>query len=221
LALEHQMPPNQVLSRTYFELLRQARRSTRRADEAEDLLQAVLLSAIEHGRTDFSVPANRRWLAGAIRRRAAFEARSALRRRRRETHWQHQDHEPDPRPDALPLEFVASLPPSLKTTALLVLTGHNRKEIMWLQRLSDAALRQRLSQIGRRWREAGGNSLQNASGLSGNLNFGLLRRALIGALRGSDAALASHDPDGHLFVIGSLTKHVTSATGKRRLNHQE
>jgi DNA-directed RNA polymerase specialized sigma24 family protein len=49
LALEHQMPPNQVLSRTYFELLRQARRSTRRADEAEDLLQAVLLSAIEHG----------------------------------------------------------------------------------------------------------------------------------------------------------------------------
>jgi RNA polymerase sigma-70 factor (ECF subfamily) len=102
-----------------------------------------------------------------------------------------------------------------------VLTGHNRKEIMWLQRLSDAALRQRLSQIGRRWREAGGNSLQDALGLSGDLNFGLLRRALIGTLRGSDAALASHDPDGHLFVIGSLTKHVTSATGKRRLNHQE
>jgi len=215
------MQPTQVLSRTYLELLRQARRSTRRADEAEDLLQAVLLSAIEHGRVDFSLPANRRWLAGAIRRRAAFEARSALRRKRRETHWQHQDRQSD-RPDALPLEFVASLPPSLRTTALLVLSGHDRKEVMWLQRLSDAALRQRLSQIRRRWREAGGSTLPYASGLSGDLDFGLLRRALIGGLRGQEAALASHDPDGHLFIVGlGSQKPALRQQGECQTTHRE
>jgi RNA polymerase sigma-70 factor (ECF subfamily) len=215
------MQPNQALSRTYLELLRQAGRSTRRANEAEDLLQAVLLSAVEHGRTDFSLPANRRWLAGAIRRRAAFEARSALRRRRRETHWQHQDRQSE-RPEASPLEFVASLPPSLKTTALLVLTGHNRREIMWLQRLSDAALRQRLSQIGRRWRKADGGTLQDIPGLSGNLKFGLLRRALIGGLHGQQSALASHDPDGHLFIVGfGSQKAPLRQRGERKTTNKE
>ena len=74
-----------MLSRPYVELLRQAQRASRRPDEAEDLLQAVLLSAIEAGRCDLSCPDNRRWLQGAIRKRAAFEARSAIRRRQRET----------------------------------------------------------------------------------------------------------------------------------------
>ena len=58
-----------MLSRPYVELLRQARRLTRRADEAEDLLQTILLSAVEAGRSDLSSLENRRWLRGALRRR--------------------------------------------------------------------------------------------------------------------------------------------------------
>ena len=55
----------------------------RRADEAEDLLQTILLAAVEAGRADLSCPDNRRWLQGALRKRAAFDARSAVRRRQR------------------------------------------------------------------------------------------------------------------------------------------
>lgn len=36
-----------MLPRPYAELLRQARRASRRADEAEDLLQTVLVAAVE------------------------------------------------------------------------------------------------------------------------------------------------------------------------------
>ena len=36
---------------------------------------------------------------------------------------------------------------------------------------------------------------------SGPLAFGRIRRALLGPTRRPDAILASHDPDGHLFVV--------------------
>ncbi|WP_432286290.1 hypothetical protein SLT36_05910 [Aminobacter sp. BA135] len=49
-----------MLPRPYAELLRKARRATRRADEAEDLLQTVLVAAVEAGRTDLSNVENRR-----------------------------------------------------------------------------------------------------------------------------------------------------------------
>lgn len=210
-----------MLSRPYVELLRQARRVTRRADEAEDLLQTVLLAAVETGRRDLSCPENRRWLSGALSKRAAFDARSAIRRGQRETYFSAQLAE-QAEANPLPSRFLASLPPSLRTTALLALTGHTRQEIVWLQRLSGTAFRQRLTEIRRRWRSVGDTGVAGLPGLDGPLAFGLVRQSLLTVARRHKAAvLASHDPDGHLFMIGSLTKRTASATGKRTPNHQE
>lgn len=193
---------------------------TRRADEAEDLLQTILLAAVEAGRTDLSCPDNRRWLQGALRKRAAFDARSAMRRRQRETHWSERDAR-QAEPPGFPRRFVASLPPSLRTTALLALTGHTRQEIVWLQRLPDTAFRQRLADIRRRWHAFGGGDVAGMPGLFGTLEFGRIRQSLLAAIRhGREAILASHDPDGHLFAIGVLTKPAAAATGKRT-NHRE
>jgi RNA polymerase sigma-70 factor (ECF subfamily) len=209
-----------LLSRPYVELLRQARCMARRADEAEDLLQTILLAAVEAGRADLSCPDNRRWLRGALRKRAAFDARSAARRRQRETQWSQRDAG-EATPPGFPRRFVASLPPSLRTTALLALTGHTRQEIVWLQHLPDTAFRQRLADIRRRWLAFGGGDVAGMPGLSGTLEFGRIRQALLAAVHhGQDAILASHDPDGHLFVIGGLTKPTAPATGKRT-NHRE
>ena len=85
--------------KAYSDLLRLARRHTRRAEEAQDLLQDALLDAVAAGRADLSQSANRRWLIGVIRNRAALAARGAARRTRRETQWQlaSPDKEPLPR----------------------------------------------------------------------------------------------------------------------------
>lgn len=196
------MPPT-----LYADLLRRARRASRRADEAEDLLQSVLIAAVEAGRTNLTCSENRRWLEGALRRRAAFDARSAIRRRRRDGACAVTAFEPA-EPETLPTRFVATLPPSLRTTALLALTGHTRHEIAWLQKLSDPALRQRIADIRRRWRAFGGTSMEAFAGLSGQLAFGRIRHALLHASRRQGALLATHDPDGHLLVIGSSQIHA-------------
>jgi len=186
----------------YADLLRRAHRASRRADEAEDLLQTVLMAAVEAGRSNLACIENRRWIEGALRRRAAFEARSAVRRRQRDGVAVVAAPEQN-EPACQPARFVAGLPPSLRTTTLLALTGHTRQEIAWLQGLGDAALRQRFADIRRRWRAFGGGSLEEPPGLSGHLAFGRIRRALLHASRRQGAVLASHDPDGHLFLIGS------------------
>ncbi|TXH68400.1 MAG: sigma-70 family RNA polymerase sigma factor [Lysobacteraceae bacterium] len=67
---------------TYRRLRAQARRHARRAQEVDDLVQEVLLIALEQGRERLEDDA---WLAGVLRHRAAMQARSAVRRRRRET----------------------------------------------------------------------------------------------------------------------------------------
>ncbi len=73
--------------RAFADLHAQARRLARRPDEADDLLQSALLAALESGRTDLASPETRRWLSGVLRNRATFDARSAGRRRKRETVW--------------------------------------------------------------------------------------------------------------------------------------
>lgn len=210
-----------MLSRPYLDLLRQAQRAARRADEAEDLLQTILLSAVEAGRADLACPDNRRWLAGALRKRAAFDARSAMRRRSREDRWAtHQTMTSEH--DVLPSAFLASLPTSLRTTALLALTGHTRQEIAWLLRLADTALRQRIAEIRRRWRAGGHGTLDDMPGLAAGLAFGRIRQALLAPVLRQGAVLASHDPDGHLFVVSlasqnpaarQLGKRTTPTTG--------
>ena len=120
----------------------------------------------------------------------------------------------------VPVWFVERLPPKLRTTALLVLTGHSKREILWLLRMNEPALRQRIAEIRRRWQAEGGGSLDGVSGLSGPLNFGIIRRALLPSARNPDAVLASHDPDGHLFVVSTSRKRRARQLGSGS-NHLE
>lgn len=192
--------------RAFADLHALARRASRRPEEADDLLQSALLDALEAGRTDLTSPETRRWLSGVIRNRAAFEARTSARRRRRETAWgQDASDEARGSKDGRSRSGQAtegdaplpSLPPSLRLTALLALSGHTRQEIGWLLNLTDTALRQRISQLKRALDAAPPPDAHPA----GPLAFGRIRRALLGPARRTDAFLASHDPDGHLFVV--------------------
>jgi DNA-directed RNA polymerase specialized sigma24 family protein len=186
-----------AVQRQFRDLHALARRVSRRSEEADDLVQQAVLAALEAGRTDLASPETRRWLAGVIRNRAAFDARTSARRRRRETAWSDvlalQNTSPD---DTLAAASVKHLSPALKVTAMLALSGHTRQEIGWLLNLSDEALRQRISQL--RKALAGADP---AAGPAGALAFGRIRRALLSPARRDQAFLASHDPDGHLFVV--------------------
>ena len=193
--------------RAFADLHAQARRLARRPEEADDLLQSALLAALESGRTDLASPETRRWLSGVIRNRAAFDARTSARRRRRDSAWS-DDALPraergvggSPRLRSETEGAVATLPnlsPALRLTALLALSGHTRQEIGWLLNLSDTALRQRISQLKR----ALDQTPAPGADPTGPLAFGRIRRALLGPARRENAFLASHDPDGHLFVV--------------------
>lgn len=188
---------------TYLRWLRAARRRTRRAGEAEDLLQTALLAAVEAGRADMTRGENGRWLGGVLRNHALHEARSAVRRRQRDAGYAAASAVQDPQAPAEWRGFVSALPPALRTTALLVVTGHTRAEIAWLLRLSEAAFRKRISEIRQRWRRSGLRTLPGDGALQGELAFGLLRQALIRLVRSDGVALGTHDPDGHLIVLSS------------------
>jgi len=192
----------------YRALLRQARRLARRPDEAEDLLQSALLAAVTAGRADLSCIRNRAWIAGILRNCALSDARGAARRHRRDV-W-GLPLPAETAPDGPPRAFVQALPAALRTTALLALCGQTRAEIVWLLRLNDAALRQRIAAIRRLWR---GWSRQNGhgpgdamSGLAGPLRFGAIRQSLRRPLFQAGGTLASHDPDGNLFVLASQNR---------------
>jgi DNA-directed RNA polymerase specialized sigma24 family protein len=189
----------------FSQLLREAQRAARRGPEADDLFQTVWLAAVEAGRGDLSCAANRRWFVGALRKRALFDARTAVRRRTREQRAALMDGHTDQSAE-VPAWFLERLPPKLRTTALLVLTGHSKREVLWLLRMNEPALRQRIADIRRRWRAEGGGSLDGVSALGGPLNFGAIRRALLPPARRPGVVLASHDPDGHLFVVGTSRK---------------
>lgn len=187
-----------AVQRQFRDLHALARRVARRSDEADDLVQQAVLAALEAGRTDLSAPETRRWLAGVIRNRAAFDARTSARRRRRETAWS-DTLAPQRTPDeGAPDDAVRHLSPALRVTALLALSGHTRQEIGWLLNLSDEALRQRVSQLRKALARAEGDQ---AAGPAGTLAFGRIRRALLAPARRDQVFLASHDPDGHLFLV--------------------
>ena len=186
--------------RVYRELLGLARRHARRADEAEDVLQEALLAAVAAGR-DVDNAANHRWLAGVIRNQAALTARSAARRHRREARWAHE-RETDAPAEPLPVADVLSgLPPSLKAVAALALTGHSKREIAFLLDLPETALRQRLSTLRRTLAARGISMPATTPGLNLDLQYGRIRDALLPLLLAQKGTIASHDPDGHLFVV--------------------
>lgn len=233
-----------TLPATLPALLRIARRHSRHPDDAEDLLQTVLLAALVAGRADLGRPENRHWLIGAIAKRAVHEARSAGRRRQREADaadlgWPTQSARlarPDnpaglsPPPGgawSAAAAFVATLPPALRTTALLALGGHDRAEIRSLLRLTDPALRQRIAALKARWRDwqagpgaqadLGTAGIGAFPGLRGPLAFGRLRQSLRVALgQRPQGQLASHDPDGHLFVVSRAAPFSPAPASSRK-----
>jgi DNA-directed RNA polymerase specialized sigma24 family protein len=186
------------LTRTdYTRLLATARRFRLGAGEAEDILQDALIEAVRAERHDVGRLENLRWLVGVIRNKARMAARGTQRRILRETGWSATPVDPtrDP-PDALP-----ALPPALRAVAVLALSGHSRREIAYLLKLEDAALRQRITQLKAKLRAAGLHMPGNLPGLNLDLAYGRIRDALLPLLLRQQGALASHDPDGHLFVV--------------------
>ena len=187
----------------YRSLRSQARRHTRRAQDADDLVQDALVAALEAGRMDAP------WLAGVLRKQAAMTARGAARRRRRETAVAERESPSpviEPATDARML--LAQLPPAARRVAVLALHGLGPKEICWILDLTPAAFRQRLTRIRRQLGELPPAQRAEALALaylrdparSVELQFGLVRRSLKAALR-AGAGLGTHDADGHLIVI--------------------
>jgi RNA polymerase sigma-70 factor (ECF subfamily) len=190
----------------YRDLLKMARRWSRRADEAEDLVQDALIEAVRAGRSDLGDSANRRWLSGVIRNKASLAARSAARRRTREAHWHSVRPDETEALDGVDVAAALSgLPPSLKSIAALALSGHSRREIAYLLRLPDTALRQRLSALKRELRRRGISMPERTPGLRLDLEYGRIRDALLPMLVQRGGSFASHDPDGHLIVFRMKT----------------
>lgn len=185
----------------YDQLRNLARRHSRYAADADDLLQDALIEAIGVGRADFTRPEHRRWLVGVIRNKAKMAARGATRRRTRDLAWQ-ETRSSAPQPDDTPIvTLLTGLPPSLKAVAALALAGHTRREIAYLLKLDDVTLRQRIASLGKRIRAAGLPLPEGLPGLGLNLAYGRIRDALLPALLREGGVFASHDPDGHLFII--------------------
>lgn len=205
-------------------LYAQARRLTARPADVDDLVQETLLAALQAGRSDLP------WLSGVLRNQAALQARSAVRRRRRESFEaaaqegaveeaasEAVDRGLVPRiPD-----WLRRLPPASRKVAVLALHGLSAEEIRWLLGISPVAFRQRLTGI--RKALAGLRPAERSESLalayvrdparSADLQFGLVRRALKAAMFGSDG-LGTHDGDGHLLVIRTRA-HTSGAGGNR------
>lgn len=178
-----------------------AMRRTFTPDEADDLVQDVVLAALTAGRAldDPGFPA---WAAGVLRRRALFVARTAGRRRRREAEYAGLPRTPTRHERKLPRHFIDSLPPSLQLIALLVNAGLGRAEISILLRIPETALRQRISGLRRAWRRAGMEADITVAGDDAEAN-GPRRRALKNTLaRVPNGRLAISDPDGHPIFFG-------------------
>ena len=188
----------------YHRLLATARRYRAGAGEAEDILQDALIEAVRANRHDVGRLDNRRWLVGVIRNKARMAARGTSRRILREAAWERAS--PDPAPTEGAAAELPPLPPALRAVATLALTGHTRREIGYLLHLEDAALRQRIAQLKARLAAAGIASPTGLPGLNLDLAYGRIRDALLPLLLRQQGTLATHDPDGHLFVVKSSQK---------------
>lgn len=191
---------------TYRSLLARARRLSRRAADADDLLQDALLAGIEAGRDDAA------WLEGVLKNLAAMTARGEGRRRRREAGWAAAENpvateacaDPGPARD----DLLRRLPPAARRVAVLALHGLSAEEIRWILGLADTAFRQRLTRIRKTLGELPPQQRAEAQALAyvrdparaSDLQFGLVRRSLKAALAGRPG-LGTHDADGHLVVI--------------------
>lgn len=193
----------------YRELLRTARRFARSEDEARDLVQDALVIALTRGFDDWSSSERRGWLCGVVRKRAAFVARGEKRRRLRE-------QVPDGGADSgggrwlWQPRFLASLPRSLRAVAVLASADLCAAEIRWLLKLSDTALRQRLSALRHAVRAEA--ELPTLLAPETELSFGEQRAHLLrGLRRRGDRAVATHDPDGHVIILADRSSQDRAA----------
>jgi DNA-directed RNA polymerase specialized sigma24 family protein len=190
----------------YDECLRVASGCSRDRQEAGDLVQTVFLQALERGVVDrdLAAPERRAWLRGAVRRRAAFEARLAVRRRRRDARWLGTRVAVDPpaRPWRFSSEFLARLQPSVRALASLASADLNPEEIRAVLRLSGTAFRKRLSLLRRFVRDAPSAGLAVVATRGIAYALGPARAGVIeGLRRRPQAVLGSHDPDGHPLIF--------------------
>jgi DNA-directed RNA polymerase specialized sigma24 family protein len=191
----------------YEECLRAAARCSRNRSEAGDLVQTIFLHALERG-VDAAAPERRAWLHGALRRRAAFEARLAARRRNRDARWQDLAAPGEtPRPWRFSPEFLASLQPSVRALAALASADLNPDEIRSLLRLSGTAFRKRLSTLRRSIREASEAGLSVVTKNGSAYTLGAVRASVIDHLRRRpQTVLGTHDPDGHPLLFAVVAK---------------
>jgi DNA-directed RNA polymerase specialized sigma24 family protein len=191
------------MQRQYYARLRAlARRWSRIETETDDLVQDALLEAVRQGRGDLARVQNFTWVAGIIRNRARMAARGAMRSRTRDGAWQVLRNGQIEEFAADDISGVlAGLPKSLKAVAALALSGHNRREIAYLLRLSDTALRQRITGLRKALRGRGIAVPAGLPGLNLDLAYGRIRDALLPELLRHGGIFASHDPDGHLFIV--------------------
>ncbi|HEX2871277.1 MAG TPA: hypothetical protein VHP33_08475 [Polyangiaceae bacterium] len=188
-----------ALRETYRDILVVARRFARNDEEARDLVQDVLEIALARGVDDWASPERAAWLRGVLRKRAAFVVRGQQRRRRREllapiagsagaAAWVWQP------------TFLASLPRSLRLVATLASADLCATEIRWLLRLTDTALRQRLSGLRRALRKHEEPPTLPAPAPPGS--FGASRQLVLSQLRRRGGrVIATHDPDGHVIFL--------------------
>jgi len=196
----------------YDQLCALARRECRDAAFAEDAVQEALIAAFVAGR-DLADPGTARWLRGVVRNQARMTLRSGIRRRHRETAWATSGTA-DANAERLSIDrgILDGLPPALRAVAALALSGHTRREIGWLLRLPDTALRQRITALKRHLAKRGATMPDGLPGLGLDLPYGRLRAALAEGLTRRGGHLATHDPDGHLFVVRVLTNPPAAAT---------
>jgi DNA-directed RNA polymerase specialized sigma24 family protein len=189
----------------YEEFLRVAGALSRSRHDARDLVQTVLLDALEHGVVDLAGPERRAWLRGALRKRAAFDARTTARRQRRELSWfgvRVAHGSSDVRPWDFSQDLLARLQPSVRTLATLVSAELSPDEIRAVLRLSGTSYRKRLSMLRRVVREASDAGVPVVAARSAAFALGPARAELIASLRRRRCAvLASHDPDGHPLLF--------------------
>jgi RNA polymerase sigma-70 factor (ECF subfamily) len=210
----------------YAACLAIARRHARSDADAADLLHEALLAGVHAGRTDFGPEAELAWLAGVIRNLAKAAARAGGRRRQRESRWAMDEEllrPAEPEQASVPerAAVLAGLSEGTRRVAVLALYGMNPDEICYVLQLKPAAFRQRLTTLRRalgalpealRAEALALTYAQPRRAGETRLDFGLIRRALLHHVRGSEE-LGTHDPDGHLIGIRTREAHKKAGDG--------
>lgn len=202
------MAVRQLSPATIETLMRVAARCSVIPHEAEDLVQDVLLSAIEKNR-DCGDPSFLPWASGAIRNCARFVARTAARRKRREHAYAVEHERAAHSLPRFPDTFIATLPRSRRVVALLINLGMGRREITYLLGLSDVAMRQRIAGVRKAFVDFAGDA-----GGDPHVSFpadGLARRALKASLpKHGLRRFAVRDPDGAPIFFSSQRSRFMS-----------